>query len=170
MPALSIRQFADTLNVSHNTVRNTMQAYTKETGEVLGCNEGKGKPTFLSESEQNIISKRLSRSKSGVTALTTYTPSKIEVSKYQSETQTIVYGASDKGEFVATNIEVLSNNLETIQDNTESFDSALLAMYESEGKELGFRLFQSKYGTAFQTFNDLEVQTAKKQGLTKDVA
>lgn len=172
MPALSIRQLAIKLDVSHNTIRNVMSDYRRETGETLGKSEGKGKPTYLTEYEQTIISNRVNvnRSNVGTVTITRYEPNKQELSKYQTPIKTITYGATDKQEFVATNIEVLQTNLETIQNNTESFDDALLAKYQSEGKELGFKIFEAKYGTAFQTLNDLEAMAAKKQELTKEVA
>ncbi len=58
MPDMSIRQYAEKLQVSHTAVRNAIADIKAETGLEIGTSQGTGKPTLLNESEQALIAQK----------------------------------------------------------------------------------------------------------------
>ena len=156
---LSIRQFATVCGVSHTEIARKMKELNIE-----GTPQGKGLPTLLSESEQDMIADALVIPATAPTApavevevigggLSVYTPAPLATR------------GTDSSLSRHLQTQQLTQSVQGFKSNQASFRDALLAMANEQGRQLGHEMQLTMMNAAMAQFGQLQNTVGEQMGV-----
>lgn len=156
---LSIRQFATVCGVSHTEISRKMKELNIE-----GTPQGKGLPTLLSESEQDMIADALV-----IPAAPPAAPAvEVEVIGGELSVYTpapLATRGTDSSLNRHLQTQQLAQSVQGFKANQASFRDALLAMANEQGRQIGHEMQLTMMNAAMAQFGQLQATVGEQMGV-----